>query len=236
VTLGIAIVFPQIVLKFSSWTGGGAGLATTAELPGPSGITAVAWNYWVLLIICIVVFALAWSLVHSRTGRAMVAVRDQEIASRTLGVDIKTTKIAVYAATAALAGVAGWMFAVVNQFVAPADFSMLLSINLILGMVVGGASSVFIGPVVGAALLVYMREWVPSIGFDALLTPFIYGVLLILVLRLLPGGAAGAVSNLVGWVRRRDRADPDIGPPRGPAGPTGTRSPVAVATPGDGRS
>jgi hypothetical protein len=62
---------------------------------------------------------------------------------------------------------------------------------------------VLVGPVAGAAFLVYMRDAVPSLGFDPTLTPAIYGALLIVVLRLLPGGAAGALGDLAALALRR---------------------------------
>lgn len=206
VSLGIAVVFPQFVLKFSDFSGGAAGLAAEQAVPSMFGFNRAVSGYWILLIVALILFLLAWTLVTSRTGRAMVAIRDQEIASRTLGIDMKVTKVSMYAWTAAIAGVAGWMFAVTNRFVAPADFSMLLSINLVLGMIIGGGTgNIFIGPVVGALFLVYMRDFVPTIGFDPLLTPFVYGVILILVLYFLPEGASGLVKDIGKWIKDKRR-------------------------------
>jgi branched-chain amino acid transport system permease protein len=213
VSLGIAIVFPQVILRFDDVTGGAAGLLAETLLPGPEGLNKTAWSYWVLLAMSIVLFALASMLVKSRTGRALVAIRDQEIASRTLGINVKLTKVSMYAAVAAIAGVAGWMFAAANRFVAPADFATSLSINLVLGMIIGGkAGSVILGPIIGAVFLVYMRDAVPQIGFSPVLTPFIYGIILILFLYFLPLGASDAIRRLWRRISRKRRtAQPSLG-------------------------
>lgn len=207
VTLGVAVVFPQLIVKFSDQTGGATGLAAASYLPGPANITRVVWSYWVLLAVTVVCCVLAWTFVTSRTGRSLSMIRDQPIAAGTLGINNPGTKVCVYAGTAALAGIAGWMFAVVNNFAAPSDFMLALSINLVIGMIVGGATgNIVVGPVIGAVFLVYTRDAVPGLGLDPILTPVVYGSILILVIFLLPGGAASALSKLVPTVTRRVRA------------------------------
>ncbi|WP_236790824.1 branched-chain amino acid ABC transporter permease [Amycolatopsis sp. GM8] len=214
ISLGIAIVFPQFVLKFSDFSGGAQGLAATQPIPSVFGFNRAVSAYWTVVVVAVIVFVLGWTLVTSRTGRAFVAVRDQEIASRTLGINTNLTKVAMYAWTAAIAGISGWMFAMVNRYVAPADFTPLLSISLVLGMIIGGGTgNIVIGSVVGGLFLVYVRDFVPTIGFDPTLTPFVYGVILILVLLFLPRGAAGLLQDIPKRIRRRrTRSEPPVAP------------------------
>jgi branched-chain amino acid transport system permease protein len=204
VSLGIAIVFPQFLLKFTAFTGGASGLAAENKPPVILGFAGAVSIYWMVIGVTVILFVLGWTLVTSRTGRALVAIRDQEIASRTLGINMKVTKVSMYAWTAAIAGIGGWMFALANQFASPADFSMLLSVNLVLGMIIGGGTSnIVIGSVAGAVFLVYVRDLVPTIGFDPLLTPFVFGVIAILVLLFLPGGVSGLAKRLGNRLVRR---------------------------------
>jgi branched-chain amino acid transport system permease protein len=206
VSLGIAIVFPQFILRFSDFTGGAQGLAAMQPVPSVLGFNRVVSIYWIVVILAMVLFLLGWTLVTSRTGRALVAIRDQEIASRTLGINVRFTKVSMYAWAGAIAGLAGWMFALVNRFAAPTDISTQLSINLVLALIIGGgAGNIVIASVVGALFLVYVRDFVPTIGLDPTLTPVIYGAILILVLLFLPGGATGLVKDIGRWIGRLRR-------------------------------
>ena len=199
VTLGIATVFPQLVLRFSSFTGGGAGLSVATGPAGPQSISGIAWTYWVLLTVCIILFTLAVRVKVSRFGRSMVAIRDKEVVAATLSIDVRATKIAFYAISAAVAGIAGWMYAAVNLFVGPTSFALILSIDLVIAMIVGGSDSLVLGPVLGAAFLVYVPEAAPYIGLNALLTPLVFGVVLIALLRFMRSGAAGFLASI--WRR-----------------------------------
>jgi branched-chain amino acid transport system permease protein len=197
VTLGLALVFPQIPVRFTDATGGTQGMTVDRALAAPAflHIADVAWRYWVLLALAGVAFLLVRNTRASRTGRAIIAIRDQPVAAHTVGVNVALTKVMVFAASAGMAGMAGWMFTVSNQFVSPGDFSVLVSINLLLGMAVGG-SGTLTGPVLGAAFLYYMPDAVAKTGVDPLLTPAVYGLVLILVMYFLPGGAVGGLTKL----------------------------------------
>ena len=117
VTLGLAVLFPRIVQKFVEGTGG------VALLRPPrsdfesliSGLDDDQWAYFLSLVIMVVLFVLAWNLVRGRIGRAMIAVRDQEIAATTVGVNLAGTKVATFAISAAYAGVAGSLSVMVDR-------------------------------------------------------------------------------------------------------------------------
>ncbi|MFC5751266.1 branched-chain amino acid ABC transporter permease [Actinomadura rugatobispora] len=228
VTLGLAMVFPQIPIRFTEQTGGTQGLTVDAGLAAPAalGISDVAWRYWVLLALAAGAFWLVRNVRASRLGRAVVAIRDQPLAAHTAGVNVPFTKIAVFAASAGMAGLAGWMFTVSNQFVSPGDFSVLVSINLLLGMAVGG-SGTLAGPILGAAFLYYVPDLTAGTGLDPLLTPAVYGLVLILVTYFLPGGAAGALSSLTSRLTRPP--EPPPAPPT--AGDGGTPLVSSTRTP-----
>ncbi|MDX6740743.1 branched-chain amino acid ABC transporter permease [Actinocorallia sp. A-T 12471] len=222
VTLGLAMVFPQLPVRFSAETGGTQGMLVDDGLAAPAalGVADIAWRYWVLLALAVAAFLLVRNLRGSRIGRAVIAIRDQPLAAHTAGVNVAATKIAVFAVSAGLAGLAGWMFTVANQFVSPSDFTVLVSINLLLGMAVGG-SGTLVGPVIGAAFLYYVPEAVNGSGVDPMLTPALYGLILILVVYFLPGGAAGGLARISErWAARRNPSTP-----AGQAAPTPARVP-----------
>jgi branched-chain amino acid transport system permease protein len=223
VTLALALLFPQLPVRLTGWTGGTAGLSVDAALNPPAwlGITAAAWQYWVMLTLAAIVFLLVRNLMDSSRGRSLVAIRDQHVAAHTVGINVKATKVAVFAASAAVAGIAGWMFTVRNQFVSPGDFTVLVSINLLVGMAVGGSGSL-IGPVLGALFLHYVPDLVPAAGLSPQLTPVVYGVVLILLMLLLPGGLAGGLRSLARRGRRPGPAPapvPAEAPAPAPAAP-----------------
>lgn len=198
VTMALALVFPQVPVRLTEWTGGTAGLTVDERLRAPAalGVADIAWQYWVLLGIAALAFLLIRNVVHSSMGRAMIAIRDQHVAAHTVGINVSAVKVTVFAGSAAIAGVSGWMFTVTNQFVSPGDFTVLVSINLLLGMAVGG-SGTLVGPLMGALFLYYVPEVLPKLGVDPQLTPAVYGVLLILLAFFLPGGLAGGLRSLV---------------------------------------
>lgn len=194
VTLGLAIVFPQIVIRFSQFTAGSAGL--TAERPMPTLLSQslIASNYWVLLLVALLATWCFRNMRMSRLGRSLVGLKEREVAALTLGVPVARVKVLVYGIGAAIAGLAGWMFVVVNAYVSPADFTILLSINLLLALVIGGQRTV-LGPILGAAFLVYTEDWISSVGLSSILTPAVLGVVVILVLLVFPQGLAGLFSR-----------------------------------------
>jgi branched-chain amino acid transport system permease protein len=203
VTMALALVFPQVPVRFTEWTGGTAGLTVDEHLSAPAalGVSDLAWQYWVLLAITALVFLLIRNIMRGSIGRSLIAIRDQQVAARTVGVDVKVTKVAVFAASAAIAGVAGWMFTVANQFVSPGDFTVLVSINLLLGMAIGG-SGTLVGPILGAVFLHYVPDLLAAAGVNPQLTPVVYGVLLILLTFFLPGGLAGGAKSALQRLRR----------------------------------
>ncbi|RAY12403.1 branched-chain amino acid ABC transporter permease [Actinomadura craniellae] len=217
VTLGLAMVFPQLPVRFTEETGGTQGMILDESLGAPAflAVSDVAWRYWVLLTLAVLAFWLVRNTRASRLGRSIIAIRDQPIAAHTAGVNVAATKISVFAVSAGMAGLAGWMFTVTNQFVSPSDFTVLVSINLLLGMAVGG-SGTLLGPVIGAAFLHYVPDAVTATGIDPVLTPVLYGLVLILVVYFLPGGAAGGLAQLAKRFSTARKPSPPAGEPARP--------------------
>ena len=151
---------------------------------------------WVFVIVALVLTTL---LVRSRFGRSLAALRDDPVAAAACGVDLARTKVTVFAIASALGGVSGWLFALYQGSVTETSFSFVLSVNLLIMVVVGGLGSP-LGAVVGAVFLVLAPEAGRAYEDYRLLS---YGLVLILVLALLPGGLASIGRLIVDPVRRR---------------------------------
>jgi len=137
---------------------------------------------------------------RGRIGRAIVAIRDNPVASQALGVHNALYKTLCFGLSAAYTGVAGSLAALSVGFVSPDSFSALLSITLLVGVVVGGLASIA-GAVLGAIFIQFM----PSAAYEiSKAAPWaIYGVSLIVCMYVMPGGAAGLMSNA--WRRATRR-------------------------------
>ena len=213
VTLGLAVLFPRIAQKFVDGTGGVALLRPPrADFESLiSGLDDDQWAYFLSLAIMVVLFVLAWNLVRGRIGRSMIAVRDQEIAATTVGVNLAGTKVTTFAISAAYAGVAGALSVMIDR-VADGTNPLLYfqrSIEFLVAMVIGGAATM-LGPAVGALLLVLLRRNTEDlIEGKEVLSPAIYGASLIVIVFVLPEGVVGGVRRLLARLGRPPARPPD---------------------------
>jgi branched-chain amino acid transport system permease protein len=190
-TFALAIAMPQI-LKFGPLeplTGGVQGIVILKPDP-PFGlpIDSDQWLYYFTLAVLLVMFAGAANLVHSRTGRAIMAIRDNPIAAAAMGIDTAMYKSLTFGLSALYTGIAGALGAIAVQFVAPDSFTFLLSVSLLVGLVIGGVGSIP-GSLVGGLFVLYVPNLAEKISTG--LAGAIYGVILLVVIFVMPSGAAG---------------------------------------------
>lgn len=200
-TFALALAVPQILKYFEHWTGGSQGIVLSKPAP-PAGLplTADQWLYFLALATLLVLFVLAWNLLRSRTGRAIVAIRDHPIAAEAMGIDSSLYKALTFGVSAAYTGVAGALSGLAIAFVAPDAFNVFLSITFLVGIVIGGLASVS-GPIFGALFIQFVPNWAQDLSKAA---PWaIYGVFLIVFMYVMPHGISGALR--LGW-RRLARA------------------------------
>jgi branched-chain amino acid transport system permease protein len=196
-TFALAIALPQI-LKFGPLeplTGGVQGLVIDKPDP-PFGlpIDADQWLYYFTLLVLLVLFAAASNLVRSRSGRAMMAIRDHPIAAAAMGINTALYKTLTFGVSALFTGIAGALGAIVVQFVAPDSFGFFVSISFLVGLVIGGVGSIA-GCLVGGLFVLYVPNIAES--FSTGLAGVIYGVILLLVIFVMPTGAAGLARILL---------------------------------------
>ena len=205
VTLGVAIATPQVIKRAEGLTGGTQGLSVEkVTAPAWSGLADDQWLYFVTLAVAAVMFVLAAFLVRGRVGRALVAIRENEIAARTMGVDLARFKTGTFAVSAAYAGVGGALFTLPIGFLAPESFPLALSFAFLAAIVVGGLATIA-GALFGALFIEFVPVYAADV--DEALAGVIYGGVLILFMYLLPGGVMGLVRKLSSRTGRRERPE-----------------------------
>jgi branched-chain amino acid transport system permease protein len=196
-TFSLALAVPQILKYFEHWTGGSQGIVLSKPTP-PAGLplTDDQWLYFLALAVTVVLFALAVNLLRGRTGRAIVAIRDNHIAAEAMGINNALYKSAVFGVSAGYTGVAGALSALAIAFVAPDSFDVFLSITLLTGVVIGGLATIS-GAVFGALFIQFVPNWAQDISKAA---PWaIFGMFLIVFMYAMPRGIAGGLGLL--WMR-----------------------------------
>jgi branched-chain amino acid transport system permease protein len=206
-TFGLALAMPQI-LKLSPiehWTGGVQGLVVIKPDP-PFGLplTQDQWLFYFTLVIGAFLYVGARNLVRSRTGRAMMAIRDNPIAARSMGINTGLYKSLTFGVSAMYTGIAGALGAIVVQFVAPDSFTFALSVGLFVGLVVGGVGWLP-GALFGGVFVLFVPNVAESVSKG--LSGAVYGAILILIIYVMPSGVAGlfgvARRHVQGAARRR---------------------------------
>jgi branched-chain amino acid transport system permease protein len=201
-TFSLAVAVPQILKHKSieAWTGGVQGLfLTKPEPPAWAPFDADQWMYLAAVMVSALCFLLAWNLIRGRIGRALMATRDHPTAAEAMGMDIATLKTRAFATSAMITGIAGSLSAVAVEFVAPDSFTFVLSINLFVGMVVGGVASI-LGSIFGGLFVLFVPNIAETVSKAA--PGVIYGIILIGFLFILPDGFAGLLRRLYARVRR----------------------------------
>jgi branched-chain amino acid transport system permease protein len=215
-TFALAVATPQI-LKFHSfedWTGGVQGIVIIKPDP-PEGVplNADQWLYYFTLAVLLLMFAAAANLVRSRTGRAIMAIRDHPIAAKSMGINTALYKSLTFGVSALYTGIAGALGAIAVQFVAPDSFTFLLSISLLVGLVVGGVGSIP-GALVGGLFVLFVPNLAEQVSKG--LAGAVYGVILLLLIYVMPSGAAGFASLVWSRLARRRQPHPSIDKERTP--------------------
>ncbi len=162
------------------------------------------WAFMMFTLIAVVCFWMVANLIKSRQGRAMRAVRDNPTGAAVSGIDLARTKAMSFGIASALGGVGGAVYVAEVGLASPDDFTQLLAINFIVGLVVGGVGTLS-GAVVGGLVIALVPDWASStqeVGFlperwlQGPTGSLILGLLLILLTFFLPGGIVSAARTL----------------------------------------
>ncbi|WGX96085.1 branched-chain amino acid ABC transporter permease [Nocardioides sp. L-11A] len=201
------LVFGEIVVillrEGGDLTGGYIGISGIPPLPWALDLKNYAIFSWVAVIVVVALYA---NLVGSSHGRALQTIRWDTLRARADGVDVPARVAGVFSLSAAVAGLAGWLYAHYVTFLAPESLPSALSITAILMAVVGGTRYV-LGPIVGTAVLFYVNDALPSEEAQGLL----YGAALVVALIVAPQGLLGLADQARRAIGRRPA--PRLSPP-----------------------
>jgi branched-chain amino acid transport system permease protein len=199
-----------LMFRNEEWlTGGiyGINRVPRPDLLGFSTAAPRAFYFFCLLNLALVAAAVWW-LIRSPWGRAFMALRENPLRAAALGVDTRRYTLMAFALGAGLGGVSGVLYAALLQYVDPTPFSLTLSLNLLLMVVVGGAGY-FFGPFLGAAVAVLLPEW---LRFAETYYLFGYALAVMVLMAFCPTGLIGLGERLL-----KARAKPTAASAKAPA-------------------
>jgi branched-chain amino acid transport system permease protein len=198
-TLGFNVSFVIVATNWKSVMGGTDGISGIPPLALPGWPFATDHRYYyVLWLVLAVATWCAWRIRNSHIGLAMIAVRDDEIATGAASVGVTRIKLQAFALSALYAGLAGALFAHMVNFVAPDDFALGHSIIYLAMLIIGGEGSI-LGSIAGAVIVTFMPELMRDLGTAYLI---VFGSLMLLILIFLPKG----LLSLTGIVGRHLKA------------------------------
>lgn len=201
-TLGFGEIVRLVFLNWQNVTNGPNGLTgIPAPAPIDLGFMVLSFDtkmgaYYLILTVLLAVLFLYYNVVHSRIGRALRAIRNDQIAAEVMGINLTFYKVLAFAAGAALAGFTGALYAGYIRFISPDSFTTSESINIMTTMVLGGMGTI-IGPIIGAVSITYLLE---TMRFFADYRLVIYGLLMFFIILYMPRGLAGVCSDLAGRI------------------------------------
>lgn len=186
-TLGFATIVTQIALAWQSVTGGGIGLSGP-QFPGP--FESTHGFYYLCLALAALCTWMTANVAHSRVGRALVTIRDADVAAEASGISKPRLLIAVFMFSGAVAAIAGGLFASLQTYITPDAFTFDLSVLFFIAILIGGRGSI-LGPLIGTIVLTLLPEFVASL---AAWSTALYAVLLLGVVLVAPGGIAALLD------------------------------------------
>ncbi len=197
-TLAFGFIVVEVFARWESVTGGNAGTHLKAPRIFDWAVDTDVSFYFICLAVTVGATLVILNLLRSPTGRAFVAIRDSEISAQSMGIHLARYKTLSFAISAALAGIAGALYAHKLKFISPDQFEILHSIDLVLMIVVGGIGSVH-GAFLGAIFLITMpqaialaKDYLPAaIGQAPGLQGTVYGIVLIAIVLFEPLGLYG---------------------------------------------
>lgn len=200
VTLAVGAVFPALVRRFSSFTNGDNGIFNLQWQPpewtGLYGLQGQqTWAFWVSGVCLVVACLVVHNLVHSRVGRSLLAVRDNEVAASSAGVRVARVKALSFATAGALGAFGGALATASLGVVTPAQFGLLQSIEFLVAMVIGGVATVR-GSIIGGAIQIYLVYYTSQL-FSGPISGVIFGGAIIAAVFMAPDGIDGLLVR--GW-------------------------------------
>jgi branched-chain amino acid transport system permease protein len=195
-TLAFGFIVEETVLQLNALTGGHQGLAVPAATIGGfnSGFVMDSdkkFYYFILAMTLLFIF-IALNIVRTKYGRAFLAIRESEIAASTMGIDLTKYKTMSFTISAFYTGIAGALFGNLLHYIAPNAFTIFLSFQFLVMIVVGGFASV-VGSIMGAVFLTALPEFMSSLQEWQII---VFGLILLFFILFVPYGLAGLIKGI----------------------------------------
>lgn len=196
-TMAFAFITEQVILQWQAVTNGVRGVSVDR----PTMVYGSVFNdysyYYLSLVITLGLALFARNLLRAPSGRALIAIRDSELAAQAVGISMARYKVMIFGVSAFYAGIAGSLFAHFMQYIAPENFTLMESIGFIVMIVIGGLGSLQ-GAVVGAGFITFLPEGIrfakdlfPFVKQQSGLQMVVYALILILFILYEPHGLYG---------------------------------------------
>ncbi len=202
-TIAFCQIFWFVAIKWHSVTGGEDGLLGLKRMPAELGFASISLAdnvalYYFVLVVCVVVTALLWRIVHSPFGRVIQAIRQNETRVAFVGYHVWLYKWLAFVLSAGLSGLAGALFALAQMGAFPDVMSLHSSGFVVMMTLIGGGLISFWGPLIGAAIFFIARD---ELGALTSTWPLWYGLMFMAIVVLKPEGIAGMWQS---WRARRN--------------------------------
>ncbi|WCK56364.1 branched-chain amino acid ABC transporter permease [Aneurinibacillus sp. Ricciae_BoGa-3] len=199
-TLGFGEIIHLVLNNWVDVTRGPMGLS---GIPTPENILFMDFSlksnyYYLILVVVLLALYLSITVKHSKMGRALLAIRTDEITAKAMGINIAYYKIFAFTLSAAIAGIAGATYSHFILFLSPETFSLPASINILLMLLIGGIGSIP-GSVLGGLFITVLSEYLRTFAQYQML---IYGVLIVLIVIFMPKGLSGLLHKRLFFSRR----------------------------------
>jgi len=197
-TIGFAFIVEEILARSEGLTRGNMGMVVHPPSIGPLDFDTEFSFYYLALLVLVLCLLAARNILRSPTGRAMIAIRDSEVAAQAIGVSLMRFKAVAFALSAFFTGIAGSLSAHKLLFISPESFNFLESVKYLAMIIIGGLGTLH-GAVLGTAFLMFLpgviivvKEFLPaSIAGQTGLEPLLMGLVIVLFILFEPMGLYG---------------------------------------------
>ncbi len=220
-TIGFGIITQLVLINWKDVTNGSDGMTgIPAPVLGPWTLDTYGKYYYLVLAAVLVAAYVAWRIKTTRVGRALEAIRENELAARATGIDATRYKIVAFVLSGAYAGLAGSLLAHSIKFLSPDSYSFDQSVVFLVMLILGGSASIG-GAILGAVLLTFLPEMLRPLKTSYIM---VYGAAVVAMVIFMPKGLAGLIDSLRGRLNR-PRTGPPLGAPASPAAPGASGAP-----------
>ena len=194
ITIAFGLIVHLLAINLEGITNGVSGISGIARpsLGSWSMKSDIAY-YWLVLLVLALVCALVSAYIRSGYGRALRALRDDEIAAGCMGVNVNVAKMHAFVISAGIAGLAGCLYAHYVRYINPESFTLDISIRILIMMVVGGVGSI-LGSIVGAFVVYVLPE---TLSFLNDYYYLVFGFFIMLLMLFLPKGLVSLIPDAI---------------------------------------